>query len=75
MGRLIALVLGIAVVAGVAYVATGSSTGPAPASAPPGAQASERLHNVRQAAQDIEAEQQKRLEDTYNKALGEPSQP
>jgi hypothetical protein len=73
MGKLIVVILGIATLAGAAYVATRPSTegglGPDKVA---GQDPSERLQNVREAAKEIEAEQQKHLDDTFNQAAGQP---
>lgn len=73
MGRIILLVLGVAIVAGVAYYATQSGpvdAGPAQVS---GQDPAARLANVRKAAKDIEDEQQKHLDETMEKATGADS--
>lgn len=69
MGKLIVAILGIAILAGVAYVATrpSASGGLAPDKVA-GQEPSEQLQNVREAAKEIEAEQQKHLDDTFNRA-------
>lgn len=73
MGRIILFVLGVAIVAGVAYYATQSgpvAAGPANVA---GQDPAERLANVRQAAKEIEAEQQQHLDETMQKATGADS--
>ncbi|XXF77046.1 hypothetical protein P2318_28930 [Myxococcaceae bacterium GXIMD 01537] len=67
MGRIILFILAIGVVAGVAYYATqpAGTTSAQPAGQDP----AQRLENVRAAAKEIEAEQQKHLDETYQKAL------
>ncbi|RKH59104.1 hypothetical protein [Corallococcus llansteffanensis] len=70
MGRLILFVLGLAVVAGVAYYATQPGAGDAKMA---GQDAARRLDNVRQTAKEIEAEQRQHLDETMQKATGEDS--
>ncbi|RKH49460.1 hypothetical protein [Corallococcus llansteffanensis] len=70
MGRLILFVLGVAVLAGVAYYATQPGAGSTKMA---GQDAARRLDNVRQKAKEIEAEQRQHLDETMQKASGEDS--
>jgi hypothetical protein len=79
MGRIITLVLGLAVVAGVAYsvlnkTAVGSSANGSNGSSAEGQGPSapkRQLDNVRNKAHDIEQKDQQHLDDVEKKAFGE----
>ncbi len=74
MGRLITLLLGLAVVAGVAYSVlnktTGSASGSSADTQGPSAP-KQQLDNVRHKAREIEQRDQEHLDDVEKKAFGE----
>lgn len=72
MGRLIAVVLGIGVLAWVAWYAQGRTTG---GSAEAGRSApAQRLDNVREAARRIEQDSQQRAEELMKRSTPEPTE-